>query len=104
MRRGYPEAAGPTLDELFAEGARVVAVATRTGTDAQDPTTDDERDLTLVGFLTFVDRPKMDAGDAISRLHGLGIEVKIITGDNGTVAATVCRQIGIDPGTGRNRR
>ena len=62
-------------------------------------TAGDERDLTLVGFLTFVDRPKADAGEAISRLHGLGIEVKIITGDNGTVAATVCRQIGVDPGT-----
>jgi Mg2+-importing ATPase len=93
-----PETAGPTLDRLFAEGARVVAVATRTGTTTK-PCRDDERDLTLIGFLTFVDRPKVDAGDAISRLHGLGIEVKIITGDNGTVAATVCRQIGVDPGT-----
>ena len=40
-----------------------------------------------------------DAGAAIARLHGLGIEVKIITGDNGIVAATVCRQVGVDAGT-----
>ncbi len=88
-----------TLDGLFAEGARVVAVATRAASATAKLTAGDERDLTLVGFLTFVDRPKADAGEAISRLHGLGIEVKILTGDNGTVAATVCRQIGVDPGT-----
>jgi Mg2+-importing ATPase len=94
-----PSTAAATLEGLFAEGARVVAVATRTGSTTAKLTMGDERDLTLVGFLTFVDRPKVDAGEAISRLHALGIEVKIITGDNGTVAATVCRQIGVDPGT-----
>ena len=49
----------------------------------------------LAGFLTFVDRPKADAGAAIAELRALGIDVKIITGDNGTVAAKVCRDIGI---------
>ena len=93
-----PPDATATLDNLFHEGARVVAVATRAASIDQI-TRDDERDLTLEGFLTFVDRPKADAGAAIARLHGLGIEVKLITGDNGTVAATVCTQIGVDPGT-----
>ncbi len=92
-----PAPAGPTLEALFATGARVVAVATRSfaGTALARA---DEQTLDLIGFLTFVDRPKLDAGAAIARLHGLGIEVKIITGDNGTVAATVCRQVGVDPG------
>jgi Mg2+-importing ATPase len=88
-----------TLDGLFTEGARVVAVATRPASANAKLQAGDERDLTLVGFLMFVDGPRPDAGEAISRLRGLGIEVKIITGDNGTVAATVCRQIGVDPGT-----
>ena len=50
----------------------------------------------LVGFLTFVDRPKADAGASIAKLNALGIAVKIITGDNGIVAAKVCRDIGVD--------
>ena len=49
-----------------------------------------------MGFLTFVDRPKSDAGTSIARLHDLGVDVKIITGDNGIVAAKVCSDIGLE--------
>ena len=91
-----PAAASALLDRLFSEGARVVAVARRVPDGADAPTAADERDLQLAGFLTFVDRPKADAGAAIAKLHALGIAVKIITGDNGIVAATVCREIGLE--------
>jgi Mg2+-importing ATPase len=91
-----PKDAQNTVDQLFAEGARVVAVATRELPGASAPTTEEEHDLTLSGFVTFVDRPKADAGTAIAKLDGLGIEVKIITGDNGVVAAKVCRDIGMN--------
>ncbi|HXZ70495.1 MAG TPA: HAD-IC family P-type ATPase, partial [Streptosporangiaceae bacterium] len=91
-----PRGAQATLDQLFADGERVVAVAARdlpSGTSAI--TAHDERQLTLAGFLTFADRPKPDAGPAVAKLSGLGVDVKIITGDNGVVAAKVCREIGI---------
>ncbi|HVC71829.1 MAG TPA: magnesium-translocating P-type ATPase [Acidimicrobiales bacterium] len=84
------------LDGLFAEGARVVAVAVRDVDSAEATTAADEHGLRLVGFLTFADRPKADAGSSIRQLQGLGIEVKIITGDNGLVAAKVCADIGVD--------
>ena len=92
-----PDSAQTTLDKLFADGERVIAVATRdlpAGTSAI--TTQDERQLTLAGFLTFADRPKPDAGAAVAQLSRLGVDVKIITGDNGVVAAKVCREIGIE--------
>jgi Mg2+-importing ATPase len=92
-----PENAQTTLDKLFADGERIIAVATRdlpAGTSAM--TTQDERQLTLAGFLTFADRPKPDAGAAVAQLSRLGVDVKIITGDNGVVAAKVCREIGIE--------
>ncbi len=90
-----PAQADDTLHALFADGARVVAVATRDAAGFTDPTTGDEHDLHLVGFLTFVDRPKPDAGASIAKLSRIGVSVKIITGDNGTVAAKVCRDIGL---------
>ena len=93
-----PPAARTTLDRLFADGARVVAVATRLLPDRSAPTVADEAGLDLAGFLTFADLPKADAGESIAKLRRLGIEVKIITGDNGVVAAKVCRDIGLDPG------
>src|SRR5262249_47645068 len=86
-----PESAQTTLDKLFADGERVIAIATRdlpSGTSAI--TTQDERQLTLAGFLTFPDRPKPGAGAAVPQLSGLGVDVKIITGDNGVVPAKGC--------------
>jgi Mg2+-importing ATPase len=91
-----PVTAASVLEALFADGARVVAVASREASGLTSPTAADEKDLQLAGFLTFIDRPKADAGPAIAELASLGIAVKIITGDNGTVAAKVCRDIGID--------
>ena len=90
-----PPASQAVLDGLFGDGARVVAVATRDAPGLVQPAAADERDLRLAGFLSFVDRPKADAGAAIAKLNHLGVAVKIITGDNGTVAAKVCRDIGI---------
>jgi P-type Mg2+ transporter len=89
-------AARTTLDGLFAAGSRVVAVARRTlGAGASTLSASDEQGLTLLGFLTFADRPKADAGASLATLERLGVEVKIITGDNGVVAATVCQAIGL---------
>ena len=90
------DAARPTLEALFSGGARVVAVATRPAEDVQALTAKDEEGLTLIGFLTFADRPKTDAGSSIAQLQRLGVDVKIITGDNGLVAAKVCSDIGVD--------
>ena len=83
------------LQGLFDDGARVLAVATRTAGGLAQPSVADERDLHLEGFLTFVDRPKADAGASIAKLAHLGVAVKIITGDNGAVAAKVCRDLGV---------
>ena len=95
-----PDGAEQVLEALFAAGARVVAVASRParGQPARGQpalTADAEHGLTLEGFLTFADRPKADAGASIAKLEQLGVQVKIITGDNGRVAATVCAQIGV---------
>ena len=49
------------LDRQFAAGSRVIAVATRPAEGRTTLNADDERDLELAGFLTFVDRPKADA-------------------------------------------
>jgi Mg2+-importing ATPase len=89
-----PESAG-ILAGMFADGDRVVAVATRTSPGLEKPTAGDEHDLKLEGFLAFIDRPKADAGPSIAELNRLGIDVKVITGDNGTVATKVCRDLDV---------
>ena len=86
-----------TLDRLFASGTRAVAVASRPVT-LEQLSSDDERDLQLDGFLCFRDPVKADVQASLARLARLGITVKIVTGDNGQVAAHLCREVGLDPG------
>jgi Mg2+-importing ATPase len=91
--RDVPPSAQTVLDREFQAGSRVVAVAARDAGDLSAVSATDERDLTLAGFLTFVDRVKPDAGAAIKRLARLGVTVKIVTGDNDQVARKVCSDL-----------
>ncbi len=56
---------------------------------------DDEKDLTMMGFIAFLDPPKDSAAEAIQALNANGVDVKILTGDNDIVTRNVCRQVGI---------
>ena len=109
--RNVPPNAQSVLDAQFGRGSRVVAVAKRDATGATTLSAPDEDGLELAGFLTFVDPPKADAAGAIARLYELGVEVKVITGDNDRVAVKVCGDLalpvrGVLTGTraGRARR
>ena len=93
-----PSDAKATLERLFASGTRVVAVASRPVT-LDHLSRDDERDLSLDGFLCFTDPAKANVRESLARLARLGVTVKIVTGDNGQVAAHLCREVGLDPGT-----
>lgn len=93
-----PEAAQRTLSSLFADGRRVVAVATRAADGLTRLTAADETGLALAGFLVFADNPKSAARDSLAQLAALGIEVKVATGDNPQVAEKVCAQLGLVSG------
>ena len=41
------------------------------------------------------DPPKKDVGETINKLKHLGVQLKLITGDNALVAGSIARQIGI---------
>ena len=93
--RSVPPAAAATLDVQFSAGARVVAVGTRDGAGLNAIGTEDERDLELAGFLIFVDPPKPAVAGALARLARLGVEAKILTGDNDRVASRLCADLGV---------
>jgi P-type Mg2+ transporter len=93
-----PATAAAMLDAEFAVGNRVVAVATRDATGLSSVSQADEHGLTYRGILVFLDPPKPDARQALKRLAGLGITVKILTGDNAAVAAKVCDDLGLEVG------
>jgi len=72
-------------DELNGQGFRVIALAYKQMPGATDQPTyavKNESDLTLLGFLAFLEPPKDTATEALQQLHKLNVDVKILTGDN----------------------
>ncbi|MGB7479062.1 MAG: magnesium-translocating P-type ATPase, partial [Burkholderiaceae bacterium] len=82
--------------ELNGEGLRVVAVAARELPPTQQAySVADERGLTLIGYVAFLDPPKESTAPALRALAEHGIAVKVLTGDNDLVTAKVCREVGL---------
>ncbi len=82
-------------EALSAQGFRVLAVATKNIGTQKVFTKEDEQDFDFLGFITFLDPPKKDAGVVIAALREIGVEVKIITGDSAIVTQKICEQIGL---------
>jgi len=83
------------FDRLSADGFRVLAVAYRDLDAKPAYAKDDERDLTLRGYVAFLDPPKETARAAIAALQADGVAVKVLTGDNELVSRKICREVGI---------
>jgi Mg2+-importing ATPase len=86
-----------TAERLEGEGLRTIAVAykqlsphkTRYGVQ-------DEINLTLLGYLTFLDPLKHEVGEAIAILQNQGVGIKVITGDAPGVTRKICQDVGLD--------
>jgi len=80
---------------LSAEGNRTLGVAYKTASTQQDFTRQDESEMIFLGFITLFDPPKAHVKETIMNLRKLGVELKIITGDNALVAESLAREVGI---------
>lgn len=56
----------------------------------------DENNVIFMGYLAFLDPPKSSTKEAIKSLLEFNVGIKILTGDNDSVTAYVCSQVGID--------
>jgi Mg2+-importing ATPase len=84
-------------DHLSSEGFRVLAVAYKNFDDKRDAySKHDEQELILKGYIAFLDPPKPTSKKTIEILRGLGIEFKVLTGDNELVTRKICSDVGID--------
>ena len=82
---------------LNKEGFRVVAICKKIITNnKKDFNSTDEKDMTLLGFIGFLDPPKESAKEAIEGLNNAGIRVMVLTGDNVEVTRCVCNKAGIN--------
>ncbi len=81
--------------EWSAQGFRVLGIASKPVPEKHPYTRDDETDMNLAGFLLFFDPPKVGVKDTITALNSLGVQLKIITGDNKLVAQYTAKMVGM---------
>jgi len=80
---------------LSEKGLRVLAVAYRSVDRKDGFRPEDERELTLAGFVTFSDPVLAGVQECIAQLASDGVRVKILSGDNELVTRHVCAQAGL---------
>jgi len=82
-------------DSWTQQGIRVLAIASRPVGPQATYAREDERNLTLLGWLTFLDQPKAGAREAVDSLTAQGVTVKMLSGDNRLVARHVAGLVGL---------
>jgi len=83
------------FEEFSNQGFRTLGIAYKKLSSNSPITKNDEKDMTFVGFLTLFDPPKSNIAETIASLKKLGISLKIITGDNQLVAASLSKKMGL---------
>jgi Mg2+-importing ATPase len=93
--RDVSESIRTKFSDLSMQGYRVLAIACRSIEQKKAYTVEDEANLTFLGLLVFTDPGKQDAHQAITKLKEMGVEVKILTGDNELVARKICEEVDV---------
>jgi P-type Mg2+ transporter len=81
--------------QLSAAGYRVLGIAYKNTAKEKDFTREEEKGMVFLGFITLFDPPKANIQETLYNLRNLGVQFKVITGDNALVADSIARQIGI---------
>ena len=98
FKDGVVDLSKQVSDRLNSQGFRLLAVAYAAVPARSNYSVEDERNLTLAGFLSFSDQPLTDAAEVLNSLRQDGVEVKVISGDNDRVTGHVCVQVGVASG------
>jgi Mg2+-importing ATPase len=83
--------------KLANEGMQVIALAEKKeyrGIGIFDQ--NDEVEMTLIGFVGFLDPPKSGVKDTLEKLKKANINIKILTGDSEHTTRNICSLVGID--------
>ncbi|MEM7433609.1 MAG: cation-transporting P-type ATPase [Myxococcota bacterium] len=91
LDRGLTQLWRTENQRLASAGLRTLAVAEKT----TDSLTDPYRDLVLLGLVGLSDPPRSEVAEAIRHCRSAGIEVVMVTGDQGPTADHVAAAVGL---------
>lgn len=76
-------------------GHRVIGIGEKL-LEKDDSSSHDEKEIEFLGFLLFSDPIKSSAQKLLERLRGLGVDIKVLSGDSAAVTEYVTNQVGFD--------
>jgi Mg2+-importing ATPase len=76
------------------DGYKIIAVSERS-LNKKETSKKDEKELTFMGFLLFLDPPKKTTRESLLMLEKLGVELKIISGDSPIITKKICTEVGV---------
>ena len=82
--------------ELSEKGYRAIAIAIREVRKQDSYTKQSEKEMTFLGFITFIDPPRRSAKDTLALAKKYGISIKILTGDGSTITRAIANKVGFD--------
>ena len=81
---------------LAKQGMQVIALASKREYVGKNVfNSSDEKDMTFIGFVAFLDPPKKEVKETIRKLKEYGVTTKILTGDNQYATENICKLVGI---------
>ena len=94
----HREVSRDALAAMQAEGARVIAVASRALKPGDAAQTPEDTGLTLLGLIALADTPRPSAAAALAEAAALHVAEKIVTGDALPRARALAKQVGLEIG------
>lgn len=83
-----------TIDQYRQKGYTTISIAIKEWHSEKSSKTD-EQDLTLVGFLAFLDPPRQSAKTSLAQMKKLGVSIKVLSGDDPLVTRAICEKVGL---------
>lgn len=85
------------FEKISLEGFRALGLSYRIFKSTDNLGKEMEKEMTFLGFLVFFDPIKKDVKSVIESLKKIGINLKIITGDNRFSATHIAKELELDP-------
>lgn len=84
------------INKYRSQGYSTISIAIKAWDGGDSSTKEDEKDLTLLGFFIFIDPPRSSAKSALAKMRKLGVEIKLLSGDDPLVTEAICKKVDLE--------
>lgn len=84
-----------TINKYRSQGYSTISIAAKEW-HSEHSTKEDEKDLTILGFFIFIDPPRKSAKASLGKMRKLGVDIKVLSGDDPLVTEAICKKVDLE--------